>query len=258
MRQNYIVLRNSPDWLTFDAESSRDFCRRCRLPETLVIDFIDLWDRTFAVDYRHFRHAMKQIAMENLAAVERARIAQHDEFRARDVAPDTLLAFADDDDWMAPGMFARLGAEGEAQDGFKWGSARIGREFDESGAAGPVGLTLRPIDGVIYTNNYAVTAAAVSRLGFDELCWQEPAQQAFSAGLYSPRTVADYLSCTVRHPASTLSARFLLGSERFRQDPAGVIRVYAEGLERLVLPREFAWMGKPLIRLTALLVETLR
>ena len=49
---NFIVVRHSPDWLSFDPETSRAFCIKLNLPETLIIDFIAVWDAEVAVDYR--------------------------------------------------------------------------------------------------------------------------------------------------------------------------------------------------------------
>jgi hypothetical protein len=52
MGRNFIALRASPDWRSFDVESSRAFCLGVVVPETTVIDFLAIWDATLKVDYR--------------------------------------------------------------------------------------------------------------------------------------------------------------------------------------------------------------
>ena len=109
---NFIVVRHSPDWLSFDPEASRAFCVKCNLPEALIIDFMALWDAAVAVDYRQFRFRVKEIAQQNLASVEHAQIISDADLRAMalagKVACDALVVFVDDDDWLAPHLFARL------------------------------------------------------------------------------------------------------------------------------------------------------
>src|SRR5258708_38655874 len=41
---NYVVVRHSPDWLSFDPEASRAYCLSNRMPETLIVDFMAIWD----------------------------------------------------------------------------------------------------------------------------------------------------------------------------------------------------------------------
>jgi len=74
MGRQFIVVQASPDWHSFDVELSRNFCRRVSLPETTVVDFVDLWDRTLQVGYRDFRFRTKEIAGSTLAAVANARV----------------------------------------------------------------------------------------------------------------------------------------------------------------------------------------
>src|SRR5258705_2543074 len=226
---NYIVVRHSPDWLSFDPEASREYCLTNLLPETLIIDFMALWDAAVAVDYRQFRFRIKEIAQRTLVSVEGGRIIGDEAFRALalagEVPSDGLVVFIDDDDWLAPHLFARLrelAAAGTGVNGFIWGSVRLGRDFkgtfdaDANLALRPT-LMLRSIDR-IYTNNYAVSGAALGRLGIDALCEDYEAKKQFENGRFAPDTVAQYLSCAVKHPACSLVAAYLFGSEEFRRD----------------------------------------
>jgi hypothetical protein len=266
---NYIVVRHSPDWLSFDPESSRALCVKCGMPETLVIDIMAVWDAAVAVDFRQFRLRLKEIAQQTLLRVEGGRIIDDAAFRALalagDVPADALVVFIDDDDWLAPHLFTRLreltaAAAGDA--GFKWGPARLGRDFnwsldaDANFALRPT-ITLRPIDR-IYTNNYAVSSAALRRLGIDAVCEAFSAQVQFESGRFKPDTVAQYLSCIIRHPASPTVASVLLGSEDFRRDPRADISRWSEGVMGAPLPVDLAWMASPRDQLAALLADAAR
>ena len=266
---NYVVIRHSPDWLSFDPEASRAFCVKCNLPEALIIDFMALWDAAVAVDYRQFRFRVKEIAQQNLASVEHAQIISDADLRAMalagKVACDALVVFVDDDDWLAPHLFARLRqftSVGAGVDGFRWGSVRLGRDFtqgplpgaDANFALHPT-LTLRPIDQkAIHTNNYAVSGGALERLGIDAVCEHFHAD-GLDAGRFALATVAQYLSCANKHPASTWAAYLLYGSEEFRRDLRADIRRWAEGVMTVALPVDLAWMAPPRDQLAALLAD---
>src|SRR5690349_6228572 len=134
MPNNYVVLRNSPNWLSYTDRQSRDFCARFALPENTILDFISIWDAAFDVDYRHFRHVTKETALANFAKVHGSIFLEHTDFRALALEPDDLAVFVDDDDWLAPDLFLRLRdvPEGQNHDGMKWGSVRVGPEFSAS------------------------------------------------------------------------------------------------------------------------------
>jgi len=264
---NYIVIRHSPNWLSFDPEASRAFCVKLNYPETLIIVFMAVWDAAVAVDYRQFRFRLKEIAQQALVSVACAQIIGDADFRelelAGEVPLDALVVFIDDDDWLAPNLFARLrepAVAGTGGDGFRWGALRIGRDFtptldaDANLALHPT-LLLRPIDGRIASNNYATSGAALRRLGIDALLERSDAHEQVVSGRFAPVVVAQYLSCTIKHPASTVSALYLLGSEEFRRDPRADIRRWAEGVTSVPLPVDLAWMATPRDQVAALLAD---
>jgi hypothetical protein len=267
---NFIVVRHSPDWLSFDPESSRAFCVKSGAPETLIIDFMAIWNAAVAVDYRQFRFRIKEIAQQTLISVEHAQVISDADLRALALAgkvpPDAFIVFVDDDDWLAPHLFARLrefASVGAGLDGFRWGMVRLGRDLYTSDADANFALhptvTLRPIDQkTIYTNNYAVRGIALERLGVDAVCECLDAQAQYNTGRFAPATVAEYLSCTTKHPASTMAAHHLLGSEGFRCDLRADIRRWAEGVMAVPLPIDLAWMEVPRDQLAALLTDAAR
>jgi hypothetical protein len=267
---NFIVVRHSPDWLSFHPETSRAFCVHRNLPETLVIDFMAVWDGAVAVDYRQFRFRIKEIAHQTLVGVEHAQIISDAALRALALAgkvpPGALIVFVDDDDWLAPHLFARLRAFTSVRagvDGFRWGSVRLGRpghtlDADANFASRPT-VTLRQIgQGTIYTNGYAVNGTALRRLGVDALCEHFDAQVQYESGRFAPATVAEYLSCANKHPAHTMAACALLGSEEYRRDLRADIKRWAESIMAVPLPVDLAWMAAPRDQLVALLADAAR
>ena len=228
---NFIVVRHSPDWLSFDPESSRAFCAPQNLPEMLVIEFMAVWNAGVAVDYRQFRFRIKEIAQQTLASVERAEIISDAALRALALAgkvpPDALVVFVDDDDWLAPHLFSRLrefASVGAGVDGFRWGLVRLGRDrynLDDADAGFALHPTviLRPIDEEgIYTNGYAVSGAALGRLGVDAVCEHLDAYTSTKPGGSRPTPWHNISPVPTKHPAHNVAARALLDSEEYRRD----------------------------------------
>ena len=63
---------------------------------------------------------------------------------------------------------------------------------------------------------------------------------------------------TNKHPASTMAAHHLLGSEGFRRDLRADIRRWTEGVMAVPLPVDLAWMEAPRDQLAALLTDAAR
>ena len=254
MPNNYVVLRNSPDWLSYTDQQSRDFCARFALPENTILDFISIWDAALDVDYRRFRHVMKDAALANFAKVHGSVFLEHADFRRLALNPDDLVVFVDDDDWLAPDLFSRLRDMPDSQDGMKWGSIRVGPVFSPAPETQPQGVLYpRPIDQTLYTNNYAVTGRALLRVGLEQLFEHRDAQQQFDAGAYRPQTVPQYLSAANKHPCSTMAALFFLNFEPFRHDPRAEISRFADALTRSSLEANTQWIAEPLRTLHSLI-----
>jgi hypothetical protein len=249
---NYIALRASPDWLSFDVETSRAFCQRAGIEESTIIDFVAIWDRVLRVDYRQFRHRLKQITLANFKAVAKASVVPHQALRDTVLAPDDIIAFGDDDDWYSPELFSTP-ANGH---GSKWASIRLGRGFDQTFDYDRASiLSFRPVDRTIYTNTYMVTGQVLADIGYDSLFEHFHAQVPFDAGRFRPLELADYLSCANKTPASALSARFLLGRPSFLDDPRGEFSRFAMELRKTKAPAEAPWMAPPLAAFSVLIDE---
>ena len=250
---NYVVLRNSPNWLSYSDQQSRDFCVRLALPENTIIDFISMWDAALDVDYRQFRHSIKETALANFRQVHGSIFLERADFRAIALDPDDLVVFVDDDDWLAPDLFIRLRDATDSDDGAKWGSIRIGPVFSHLPETRTHGVFYaRPIDQVLYTNNYAVTGRTLMRLGVEQLFEHRDAQRQFDVGAYRPKTVPQYLSAADKHPCSTMAALFFLSFEPFRRDPRAEISRFADALAQSSPEPNTQWIAEPVRKLHSL------
>ncbi len=228
-------------------------------PETMVIDFITIWDASLSIGYREFRHALKVIALKNFAAVKGARLIDFQTLEELLLPEDALVAFVDNDDWFAPNLFERL-LEIRSEDGFKWGSVRLGVAFSALHDQGGCDLlTMRKINNTICTNNYAVSGQCIARLGRDALLRHSYAKQAFTAHRFLPVTINEYLSCTNKHPACTGAASVFLTSEDFRRDPRAEIELFAQRLAAvsLAVSEGIGWMGPALEEFKSLIAEAI-
>jgi hypothetical protein len=200
--RNLIVLRRSPDWRSFDLNDSRRFCSSIGRPEDLVIRFAEQWKSSHRLDYRQFRHEVKQIALASIATCRNATLVNLGDIHVATLADNDLLYFTDDDDWVIPDLFAILRAE-QIEDGFLWGSLWLGlRRLGESI------FVKRDLDARVYTNNYCVAGGFVRRLGLAAVMEHFDAQNAFDANASRVRRLPRYLSCTNKHPCSTLMIEF--------------------------------------------------
>jgi hypothetical protein len=241
--KNLLILRDSPDWATFDLENSRAFLRRMRLPDHLVVDFAALWDRHFRVDYRALRAQLKALALQTYGEVRQASLLRHEDWDGR-APPGGWLAFADDDDWAAPMLFESLPATASAEDGARWGSLRLGRVFGPEGYAPPV-IQRRALDSIVYTNNYAVSARALSRLGRAALFEHDSGQESFDRSDFRIATSPEYLSCAVKHPCCTMSINYLMKQDDFRADPRRELAAFADALDATPLDSLPEWVRRP-------------
>ena len=250
---NLLVLRASPDWATFDLESSRAFLRRLRLPDYLVVDFAALWDRHFRVDYRSLRARLKALALQTFSDVRQASLLRHEDWDG--CGPDGgWLAFVDDDDWMAPTLFESLPATASTGDGVRWGSLRLGRVFAPDGYA-PLIIQQRPLDRIVYTNNYAVSARALSGLGRAAFFEHDAAQASFDRPDFKVTASSEYLSCAVKHPCCTMSINYLMKLADFRADPRRELATFMDALQAMPLDGAPEWMARPFTQFRDIMID---
>ena len=256
MPKNLIILRSSPDWANYDLERTREFLRGMNLPEGLVIEFAALWSRHFRVDYRSVRDQLKALALQTYNEVQGAVLLRHEEWDGSG-DPEGRIAFVDDDDWMSPGLFERLPAKAPGEDGVRWGGLRLGRIFAGSGYSEPI-VQRRPLDRIVYTNNYAVTLRALRRLGRAALFVHTSAQTSFDRSDFALSTSGMYLSCAVKHPCCTMSINYLMSLESFRADPRREMSRFMEAVDAM-RPEDIAeWLRAPFARFREIMADAVQ
>ncbi len=247
MGRNYVVLRRTPHWPSFDIQDTRAFLRNVGLPDNLIIDFAARWDSVMAVDYLGYREAMKTIALETAQEVRDAAVISYESLPALDIADDDLLYFTDDDDWVSPEIFAKMRAAGFTGEGWRWRSVFVGRMFVDTplqSAGGPV-VQLRTTTDILYTNNYAASGAAWNRLGAEALLEHGHAQRVFDSEEFRPQLLPDYLSAANKHLCSTVAIQFNNGSASLNADlRAALAAIVIDGAAH-AFDEQAAWVRKP-------------
>lgn len=256
MQKDLLVLRASPDWATFDIERSRDFLRSLRLPEDLIVEFAALWQRHFQVDYRDVRAQLKKLALETNNAVRQMSFVRHQDWDGS-TPSDSRTAFVDDDDWMAPGLFEQLPAPLSGEDGVRWGSLRLGRVFGPDGYAVPI-IQRRPLDRIVYTNNYAVTTQALRRFGRPALFEHDAAQRSFDRPDFAHAASQQYLSCAVKHPCCTMSVNYLMSQLSFRADPRPEMADFMTAVDAMRPDDMDEWLRRPYGEFRRIMADALR
>ena len=253
-----IAMRQSPDWKSqtyADLEQTRQFCRMIGRPENFIIDAVKLWDRSLKVSFYETRQAIKEISLANFRAVRNAALVDVADV-AGNIDSGTIYLFTDDDDWYAPHIAESLsGIDTRSCEAILWGSVRYGG-----------GMECRPLDGVFYTNNYAVSGSFLARKRrgrsnldrsmqhFDangtfgdrtqplsrRLGYGAVLRSLFQPGYAPVATLRHHLSVTNKHPASTVTL------ERLGPDPteAGLRASIEDALRRnrdVALPQDLAW-----------------
>jgi hypothetical protein len=256
MSKNLIILRSSPDWANYNLERSREFLRGMNLPEDLVIEFAGLWRKHFRVDFRSVRAQLKALALQTYNEVKGAVLLRHEEWDGSG-DPEGRIAFVDDDDWMSPGLFESLPAKASGEEGVRWGGLRLGRAFAESGYSEPI-VRRRPLDRIVYTNNYAVTPRALRRLGRAAFFVHTSAQTSFDRPDFALSISEMYLSCAVKHPCCTMSINYLMSLESFRVDPRREMASFMEALDA-IRPEDIAeWLREPFARFRGIMADAVQ
>jgi hypothetical protein len=194
--------------------------------------------------------------MQTYNEVRQAALIRHEEWNG-EAEQGGWVAFVDDDDWMSPDLFESLPAPGANQDGARWGSMRVGRSFTANGYSEPV-VQARPLDPIIYTNNYAVTARALRRFGRSAVFQHNGAQSTFDQSNFAVVSSERYLSCAVKHPCCTMSINYLLSLESFRLDPRREMRDFLQSIDAVRLDDLDSWLRKPFSRFREVMADAVR
>ena len=251
MARNYVILRRSPDWRTFDIQETRVFLRQFSgMAEDMIIRFAEVWDMALALDFLAYRHEMKALSLACAYAVKDAIVLGHAELANLIVDDDDLLFFTDDDDWTAPHLFQSLRAYGEAGDGWLWRSIFVGKLFGDTPyeKRGDPIVQERPASDVVYTNNYAVSGSAWKRLGPDRLLEHYWAQQVLDEGAIQLRRSDDYLTAANKHLCCTVAVNHNGQSPAYLSDLRGAVGQVVAEVEAFRPGERIDWITGPLAR----------
>jgi hypothetical protein len=248
-----LAMRPSPDWrsLAQDYRAGLAIERARFLPDGLALGFpddlgelIDLWNRSFALDFFTCRLTMTQIAARQLDRVAGARrlgvatLAAADVDLARD-----LVFFHDDDDWFAPELAEAVAALAATDfDVVVFPLVRLWKETHTfvrpaptppaiAGRAGGFGFRYQ-------SNNYGVAARRLdddARKGMREhMRASTYAQERGFRDLYINRT----LGVTAKTPCSAS----MLAQLKLSADPRAGVLQYVEAIRTLALPDALSWL----------------
>ncbi len=279
----HIVLRQGADWKTQtyqDLEKTREFCRNIGRPETLIIDRVKLWDRTFGIGFFEYRQMLKDLSIENFKAVKGADMVLMEEV-CKKLSPDAFYLFTDDDDWFHPEIAARLCRfDPRTCAVLQWDSAIFSKgsanlkecmnssdnctvvDWDNIPVLSP-GVTILK-DGMFWSNNYAVSGEYLlqRKKNLDIVCQHYRADGAFRARisalhrrtgykallryLFYPgyrirKHVEGWLSVENKHPASTVVLE-QLGNNPAEDDLRTLVRDVRDAYRNIHLPSEFEWV----------------
>ena len=236
-----IVRRQSPDWGSMTQDEfraqSRNFCIMAGLPAEQVNMTVDLWDKTFGLSYCSVRQALKDLALENLQAIQDGDLITMDTLMNTAIVDSGYYLFIDDDDWLCPEIASYLPASGDDTfDGIVWGSVAFGTHKKQA-------IQARAIDGFCYTNNYVVTGKALKR---NLLSGRSPAQHWDAESILKGRSriIDQYLSVTNKSPSSTCYLMHVLQGDY--SDGRRLVAAVEEYLDRCMqyqsqLPPTMRW-----------------
>ena len=256
---NYIALRESPDWLTFDLEQSRAFLRGIGFQEDLVVRYAQEWRRVFGCDFRQFRHDVKLITLESIQACRNSTLISINSV-ANLVKDEDLVLFVDDDDWVSPHLFETVQSQPTNHlDGFIWGSIFVGKflsDLPDVPMGSPI-IVKRRLDDTVYTNNYIVSGSLLISAGLRQVQEHFDAQTALCLGRFKPNRMASYLSCTNKHPGCTVFIKRNSSAIYAEDRLFDAMREYEEALNIAELDQETGWIG-PYVQRLRDVVRTLR
>jgi len=211
---------------------------------------VEVWNATFNLRYAAFRLRLTQIARDNLARIENAKLT-----RLEEAPPGSLVVPVDDDDWFSPEIGSRLLAERDSSlQGYHWNPYIL--EAPRHRRRWPWARGRLAADTSRYTcgsNNHAIrnlpelTAEILSHV---------TASRHFDANPRRVKRIDASLSLQNRNLGSRSTLHWI-APELTRGGLIQTFRRYRTLYDRLRLPREFVW-AKPSVLAMAELMRELR
>lgn len=259
MSKNIIITRQSPNWLEFDLEETRAFCRNVNLPEDTVISFANNWDAVMRVPFINFRDELKSISLASIRDVKFAEVCEILNINNIKIRDDDLIYFTDDDDWVCPDIFVQLKKYALNSDGFIWNSVYVGKMFYDTPGAKmetPI-VSVRDLDNTVYTNNYAISGRTFAKWGRDAVLEHYSIQPYVNKGDIYLSPISLPLTAANKHLCCTVCIFYNCKDARFNNMIEQAVRSIILELESVNLNDNHQWMNPYLLKLKELYMKAL-
>ncbi len=254
-----LAMRASPNWaqLAQDYAAGRTIDPSRYMPAnnprfpTEIPELIARWNKYSNVSFFACRHRLREIAAENLAAVDGVTVTKWTEVpRLMDQLAGTraLLFYHDDDDWFSPAMASLIrGVDIDTVDAVVFPFARLAASvltFTRDGTPTNDAIgRCAPFRFRYCTNNYGLTARALAT-GPQALVEHEDASARAEKLGFVDVDLDILVSATSKTPCSAGWLR-----DELRDDEAsfrGYVGRYLSALKALEVPAHLGWIDTPL------------
>jgi len=252
-----LVLRQTVDWTTLSDEQfraqSQDFCKLWGKPDDYVWHLFQLWNKTFAIDYRVVRQQLKDISLRNFHQAKDVSFVPYQRYENIPQQSGYYL-FVDDDDWIDPHITQHLSQQlrvfAEAPPLILWRSANIGSPNQE------FVVFVWGMNGRCMTNNYAVHRSWLQPFSkMHQVLQHKDAEKVFGEGIKIP-----HLDCALtvsnKSPISSVSLDRGLNGDLSSEKLVALVDSYLARM-RAVQDSELVYMpwSRPLIDETIAVFE---
>jgi len=229
-----IVQRQTVEWKKLsDAEfylQSQAFCELWGKPKDYVWQLFQLWNQTFAIDYRHVRQELKELSLDNLRNTKNVLFVPYAGYLNIPERKGYYL-FLDDDDWIDPDVSIHLGKNIDVSEGYPelllWRSANIGSPQQEHV------VFVWGMNGRCMTNNYAVHDSWLKP--FSKI--NQILQHKDAAVVFKNHEDVPHLDCALtvsnKSPISSVSLERGLGGDLTSANLVSLVESYLERMYRV-------------------------
>lgn len=247
-----LVQRQTVDWASLTDEKfqqqSRDFCALWGKPADYVWQLFQLWNKTFAVDYRAVRQKLKDLSLQNFKQAQNTCFVPYQGYQNIHQSEGYYL-FLDDDDWVDPQivmhLFSLLETCQNVPPLLLWRSANIGSPNQEHV------VFVWGMNGRCMTNNYAVHSSYLNPFSkIKDVLQHKDAEKLFGEGIKIP-----HLDCALtvsnKSPISSVSLDRGLNGDLSSEKLVGLVENYLKRMHQ-VQESELVYMpwSRPLINET--------
>lgn len=272
---NYLIIRRSPNWRSYDLAETASFLRGLNTlgalnlnrpwPEDLITSFAAMWDDAMALTFSEFRARAREVTMD-CALHTGARLLFVDQWLedgeyaslTNILKPNDNIVFTDDDDWMSPETFRHV----ETSNGLVsfWNFIFTGHIESREHDLPVVGTNIlkRPATDHLFTNNHAIKGELLSLVGL-KICMEHYSmQKVFEDVRSETRHIDRYLSAANRGLCSSTTIQLNQSIISSPPDVRALAYRYQASIEDIVTDSDTDWIQPYLKQIQGLLHEALR